>query len=186
MAITHIAKMGAFLWVGFALGAYVPLIAAMIATGILGNYVGERTLTHEGGLVPHRLQGRDDGAGVAPDLGRREGPAAQPEIFWPVLSVLRVFRRLEPGFAAPQMPRSACQSSALIAGAVFHAGRAAADFARSSDSGCVRKIAPVALSGLRSVSPMRLKKSISPDDEICAFSSSASPRASASRSATRV
>lgn len=45
MAITHIAKMGAFLWVGFALGAYVPLIGAMIAGGILGNYVGEHTLT---------------------------------------------------------------------------------------------------------------------------------------------
>ncbi len=45
MAITHIAKMGAFLWVGFTLGAYAPLISAMIATGILGNYAGERTLT---------------------------------------------------------------------------------------------------------------------------------------------
>ena len=45
MAITHIAKMGAFVWVGFELGAYVPLIATMIATGILGNAVGERTLT---------------------------------------------------------------------------------------------------------------------------------------------
>ena len=44
MAITHIAKMGAFIWVGFALGAFVPLIAAMIATGILGNWVGEHTL----------------------------------------------------------------------------------------------------------------------------------------------
>ena len=30
---------------GFALGAYVPLIAAMIATGILGNWAGEHTLT---------------------------------------------------------------------------------------------------------------------------------------------
>jgi uncharacterized membrane protein YfcA len=44
MAITHIAKMAAFLWVGFALGAYVPLIAAMITTGVLGNYLGERAL----------------------------------------------------------------------------------------------------------------------------------------------
>lgn len=44
MAITHIAKMGAFMWVGFALGAYVPLIVAMIATGILGNWAGEHTL----------------------------------------------------------------------------------------------------------------------------------------------
>lgn len=45
MAITHIAKMGAFMWVGFALGAYVPLIAAMILTGILGNWIGEKSLT---------------------------------------------------------------------------------------------------------------------------------------------
>ena len=44
MAITHIAKMAAFLWVGFQLGAYVPLIAGMIATGILGNHMGERAL----------------------------------------------------------------------------------------------------------------------------------------------
>jgi uncharacterized membrane protein YfcA len=44
MAITHIAKMAAFMWVGFALGAYVPLIGSMIATGILGNWAGERTL----------------------------------------------------------------------------------------------------------------------------------------------
>lgn len=45
MAITHIAKMGAFLWVGFALGAYVPLIAAMIAANVAGNHVGEHSLT---------------------------------------------------------------------------------------------------------------------------------------------
>jgi uncharacterized protein len=44
MAITHTAKMMAFAWVGFALGAYVPLIAAMIAGGMLGNSWGERTL----------------------------------------------------------------------------------------------------------------------------------------------
>jgi uncharacterized membrane protein YfcA len=44
MAVTHIAKMGAFMWVGFALGAYVPLIVAMIASAIFGNWVGERSL----------------------------------------------------------------------------------------------------------------------------------------------
>ena len=44
MAITHMAKMAAFAWVGFALGAYVPLIAAMIASGMLGNRVGEQHL----------------------------------------------------------------------------------------------------------------------------------------------
>ena len=45
MAITHTAKMMAFAWVGFALSAYVPLIAAMIAGGMFGNLVGEKTLT---------------------------------------------------------------------------------------------------------------------------------------------
>ncbi len=44
MAITHTAKMLAFAWVGFALTAYVPLIAAMIVGGMIGNSWGERTL----------------------------------------------------------------------------------------------------------------------------------------------
>ena len=44
MAITHIAKMLAFLWVGLAIGAWLPLAAAMIAGGMLGNSVGEHTL----------------------------------------------------------------------------------------------------------------------------------------------
>lgn len=44
MAITHVAKMMAFLWVGFSLGAYLPLMGSMIAGGMLGNFLGERTL----------------------------------------------------------------------------------------------------------------------------------------------
>ncbi len=44
MAITHTAKMAAFTVVGFAIGAYLPLIAGMIAGGILGNYAGAGTL----------------------------------------------------------------------------------------------------------------------------------------------
>jgi len=44
MVITHAAKMLAFAWVGFALSAYVPLIVAMIAGGMVGNSWGERTL----------------------------------------------------------------------------------------------------------------------------------------------
>lgn len=44
MAITHLAKMAAFLWIGFSLGAYAPLMAAMIASGILGNWYGEQAL----------------------------------------------------------------------------------------------------------------------------------------------
>jgi uncharacterized membrane protein YfcA len=44
MAITHAAKMAAFAWVGFALGSYVPLMGAMIAGGMFGNWVGAHTL----------------------------------------------------------------------------------------------------------------------------------------------
>lgn len=45
MSITHIAKVAAFLTVGIALGAYVPLMGGMIAGGMLGNWAGERTLS---------------------------------------------------------------------------------------------------------------------------------------------
>lgn len=44
MAITHTAKMAVFAFLGFAIGAYLPLIVAMTAGGLLGNYAGERTL----------------------------------------------------------------------------------------------------------------------------------------------
>ena len=44
MAITHTAKMAAFFWVGIAIAAYVPLVIAMIAGGMLGNHAGEHTL----------------------------------------------------------------------------------------------------------------------------------------------
>lgn len=44
MATTHIAKMLAFLWVGLAIGAWLPFCGAMIAAGMLGNQVGEHSL----------------------------------------------------------------------------------------------------------------------------------------------
>jgi uncharacterized membrane protein YfcA len=44
MAITHIAKLVAFGVVGFAIGSFVPLMAAMIAGGALGNWIGEAAL----------------------------------------------------------------------------------------------------------------------------------------------
>lgn len=44
MTITHIAKLSAFGFIGFAIGSYLPLIAAMIAAGALGNWVGELAL----------------------------------------------------------------------------------------------------------------------------------------------
>ena len=44
MATTHIAKMLAFLWVGLAIGAWLPFCAAMIVAGMLGNWVGEHSL----------------------------------------------------------------------------------------------------------------------------------------------
>ena len=44
MTITHIAKLVAFGFIGFAIGSFVPLMAAMIATGAVGNWLGEVAL----------------------------------------------------------------------------------------------------------------------------------------------
>jgi uncharacterized protein len=44
MAITHIAKLVAFGFIGFAIGSFVPLMAAMIVTGTVGNWIGEIAL----------------------------------------------------------------------------------------------------------------------------------------------
>ena len=44
MMITHIAKVAAFGFIGFAIGSYVPLMAAMILTGAVGNWIGEVAL----------------------------------------------------------------------------------------------------------------------------------------------
>src|SRR6185436_18616777 len=44
MAIAHIAKIAAFGFIGFAIGSYVPLMAAMILAGAVGNWVGEMAL----------------------------------------------------------------------------------------------------------------------------------------------
>jgi uncharacterized protein len=44
MSIAHIAKLVAFGFIGFAIGSFIPLMAAMIATGALGNWLGERAL----------------------------------------------------------------------------------------------------------------------------------------------
>jgi uncharacterized membrane protein YfcA len=46
MTITHIAKLAAFGFIGFAIGSFVPLMAAMIAAGALGNWIGEVALHH--------------------------------------------------------------------------------------------------------------------------------------------
>ena len=51
MAITHLAKLAAFGFVGVALGAYVPLIALMICGTVLGNWIGRNTLRR----VPERM-----------------------------------------------------------------------------------------------------------------------------------
>lgn len=51
MTISHLSKIVAFGVLGLAMGAYVPLIAAMIATGTLGTWAGGRMLTR----VPERL-----------------------------------------------------------------------------------------------------------------------------------
>lgn len=44
MTVTHVAKLVAFGVIGFAVGHFVPLMAAMIATGTLGNWLGEKAL----------------------------------------------------------------------------------------------------------------------------------------------
>jgi uncharacterized membrane protein YfcA len=44
MTIAHLAKIAAFGVIGFAIGRYVPLMVAMIATGAVGNWVGEMAL----------------------------------------------------------------------------------------------------------------------------------------------
>ena len=44
MTIAHIAKLGAFGFIGIAIGSFAPLMAAMIVTGALGNWLGEAAL----------------------------------------------------------------------------------------------------------------------------------------------
>ena len=44
MTITHVAKLAAFGFIGFAIGSFVPLMAAMIVTGTAGNWIGEVAL----------------------------------------------------------------------------------------------------------------------------------------------
>ena len=44
MMIAHLAKIVAFGFIGFAIGRYVPLMVAMIATGAVGNWIGEVAL----------------------------------------------------------------------------------------------------------------------------------------------
>ena len=44
MTLVHIAKIGAFGFIGFAVSNYIPLMAAMIASGAIGNWLGEEAL----------------------------------------------------------------------------------------------------------------------------------------------
>lgn len=44
MTVTHVAKLAAFGFIGFAIGSYLPLMAAMIAAGAIGNWLGEVAL----------------------------------------------------------------------------------------------------------------------------------------------
>jgi len=44
MSIAHALKLAAFAAVGIAVGAYAPLMAAMIATGAVGNWLGQHAL----------------------------------------------------------------------------------------------------------------------------------------------
>jgi uncharacterized membrane protein YfcA len=44
MTFVHISKLLAFGFIGFSVGAYAPLAAAMVAAGAAGNWVGEGAL----------------------------------------------------------------------------------------------------------------------------------------------
>jgi uncharacterized membrane protein YfcA len=44
MMTSHLAKIAAFGFIGFAIGRYVPLMVAMVATGAVGNWIGEVAL----------------------------------------------------------------------------------------------------------------------------------------------
>ena len=44
MISVHVAKLVAFGFLGFAIGAYLPLMVAMVATGAVGNWLGEEAL----------------------------------------------------------------------------------------------------------------------------------------------
>jgi uncharacterized membrane protein YfcA len=46
MGIAHLAKIAAFGFIGFAVGEFIPLMAAMIVTGAAGNWLGEVALHH--------------------------------------------------------------------------------------------------------------------------------------------
>jgi len=51
MGITHVAKLIAFGLIGLGIGAYLPLIGFMIFGAVIGNWIGQRTLSH----MPERL-----------------------------------------------------------------------------------------------------------------------------------
>ncbi len=51
MAIVHACKLVAFGVIGIAVGAYLPLVAAMIAAAMVANWAGSKTLDH----VPERV-----------------------------------------------------------------------------------------------------------------------------------
>ena len=51
MAVSHVAKLIAFGFVGMAVGAYLPLIVLMICGTVAGNWIGQRTLNR----MPEKL-----------------------------------------------------------------------------------------------------------------------------------
>jgi uncharacterized membrane protein YfcA len=44
MLIAHLAKLVAFGFIGVAIGAFLPLMAAMVVAGAVGNWIGEKAL----------------------------------------------------------------------------------------------------------------------------------------------
>ena len=73
MAVTHIAKLAAFGFIGFAIGSFVPLMAAMIVAGALGNWLGEaRPEPHQRGTLPPHSPADPHRARPAPPVERRQ------------------------------------------------------------------------------------------------------------------
>ena len=46
MTFVHVAKLAAFGFIGLTIGSFIPLMAAMIAAGAVGNWLGEVALQH--------------------------------------------------------------------------------------------------------------------------------------------
>ena len=84
MTLQHLLKSVVFGFLGFAFASWLPLIAAMIASGFLGTVIGRQVLTRMGPSYflddperhpagPRRPPGLERGGGVAGGVRKTEG-----------------------------------------------------------------------------------------------------------------